>query len=72
MMMQLLPSIILGALYAWIVYVIARKRGINPWPWTIAALVPILGLIVAAVFYLLSFLSVLDRLNDLEQKATFS
>ena len=68
-LIQMIPTLILGAIYAWTVFVIARKRGINPWGWTIASLVPILGLIVAGVFYLLSFLAVLDRLNALEGRA---
>ncbi|MCR5878105.1 hypothetical protein [Phenylobacterium sp. J367] len=65
---QFIPMMTLGLIYAVIVFVIARKRGVNPWPWTIATLVPAIGLIVAGVFYLLSFLSVLDRLNALEGK----
>ena len=68
----LFAYIILGVIYAIVVYVIARKRRVNPWPWTIATLIPGLGMLVAAVFYLLSFLSVLDRLNKLENETTFS
>ncbi|MBL8556296.1 MAG: hypothetical protein JNL41_18625 [Phenylobacterium sp.] len=63
---------IVGVVYAIVVYVIARKRRVNPWPWTIATLIPAIGLLVAAIFYLLSFLSVLDRLNKLEGEAQFS
>jgi ATP/ADP translocase len=70
-LIQIIPSMVLGAIYAWIVFVIAKKRRINPWGWTIGSLVPIVGLIVAGVFYLLSFLSVLDRLNALEGEANF-
>ncbi|WP_411286994.1 hypothetical protein [Phenylobacterium sp.] len=68
-LIQMIPTLILGVIYAWTVFVIARKRRINPWGWTIASLVPILGLIVAGVFYLMSFLAVLDRLNALEGRA---
>lgn len=67
----LVTYLILGIIYAVLVFIIARKRRVNPWPWTIASLVPILGIIVAAVFYFLSFLSVLDRLNALENRKTF-
>lgn len=63
---QFIPAIVIGLIYAVVVYVIARKRRINPWGWTIGAAIPIIGMLVAAVFYLLSFLSVLDRLNALE------
>ncbi|CAN5870351.1 hypothetical protein BH11PSE1_BH11PSE1_29850 [soil metagenome] len=68
--MQLLPSMILGVIYAIVVFVIARKRRINPWGWTIATLIPIFGLIVAAIFFLMTFLSVLDRINALEDAST--
>ena len=64
--------IVMGIVYAIVVYVIARKRRVNPWPWTIATLIPGIGLLIAAIFYLLSFLSVLDRLNKLENETTFS
>jgi hypothetical protein len=64
--------LVIGVIYAVIVYVIARKRRVNPWPWTIGALIPGIGLLVSAVFYLLTLFSVLDRLNALEDKATFS
>jgi hypothetical protein len=64
--------LIIGVIYAIIVYVIARKRRVNPWPWTIGALIPGIGLLVSAVFYLLTIFSVLDRLNVLEDKSTFS
>ena len=66
LLIQLIPSMILGIIYAIIVYVIARKRHINPWGWTVGTLIPVIGLIVGGIFYLLSFLSVLDRLNALE------
>jgi ATP/ADP translocase len=52
MFMQLVPGIIFGVLYAVVVFVVAQKRKINPWGWTIATLVPFIGLLVAAVFFL--------------------
>ena len=67
--LQLLPILIVSGIYAVVVYVVADKRRVNPWPWTIGTLVPFFGLIVAAVFMLLSFLSILDRLNALESQA---
>lgn len=70
------PMMVLGLFYAVIVYLVARKRRINPWVWTVATLIPGIGLIVAGIFFLLTFLSVLDRLNALEaglaQEATFN
>src|SRR5215471_17059614 len=67
--MQLVPGIILGLVYAAVVFVVARKRKINPWGWTIATLVPFIGLLVAAVFFLLTLLSILDRLDTLEARS---
>ncbi|WP_157223713.1 hypothetical protein [Caulobacter sp. AP07] len=66
-MIQFMPMIVLSLFYVAIVYVIARKRGINPWGWTIGTLVPGVGLVVSAIFFFLTFLSVLDRLNALER-----
>ena len=66
---QLIPSIVLGVIYAAVVFVIARKRGVNPWGWTIATLVPLIGLLVSAVFFLTTLLSSLDRLNALEGRS---
>jgi hypothetical protein len=65
-LIEFLPLIIVSLIYAVVVYLIAGKRRLNPWPWTIGTLVPFVGLFVAAVFMLLSFLSVFDRLNALE------
>lgn len=69
LLIQLIPAIIFSLIYAVIVYAVARRRRLNPWPWTIATLIPVIGMIVAGVFLLLSFLSVLDRLNALEAAA---
>ncbi|WP_340646716.1 hypothetical protein [Phenylobacterium sp.] len=70
MIIQFIPSIILGILYAIVVFLVARKRRINPWGWTIATLIPIIGLVVAAVFFCVTLLSILDRLNGLEGIST--
>jgi hypothetical protein len=71
-LIQWLPLLSLSAIYAVTVFLVARKRRVNPWPWTIATLIPMAGLFVAAIFYLVSLLSVLDRLNELESQATWS
>jgi len=72
LLVQLLPSLVLGLIYAWIVYVVARKRRVNPWVWVIPAIIPVIGLVVSAIFMLLSFISIFDRLNALETKQTFT
>jgi hypothetical protein len=69
-MIQLAPMFLLGLFYAAVVYVVARKRKINPWGWTIATLIPGIGLIASGIFFLLTFLSILDRLNVLERTST--
>lgn len=66
---QLAPVTLLGLIYAAIVYNIAKKRGVNPWPWVIGSIIPGFGVIVSGIFFLVSFLSVFDRLNALEGKA---
>jgi hypothetical protein len=68
---QFIPIMTLQLIYAAVVFVLARKRGLNPWFWPIGSLVPGFGLIVAGIFMLLSFLSVFDRLNALEKHAPF-
>lgn len=69
MIIQMVPITILSIIYAVVIFVIARKRGVNPWPWTIGTLVPFVGaIIVGPIFMLLSFLSVFDRLNVLEKR----
>ncbi|HLY56095.1 MAG TPA: hypothetical protein VKS60_11090 [Stellaceae bacterium] len=65
-----LPLTIFGWVYAAIVFVVARKRAINPWGWTIGSAVPAFGTLVSAVFMILTLLSILDRLNDLERRRT--
>jgi len=69
--LQFLPLFIVSVIYAFVVFVIARKRKVNPWPWTIGTLIPGVGIIVAPVFMLLSFISVFDRLNALEGPGQF-
>jgi len=67
--LQLLPVMIFQALLAWLVYFIATKRGINPWPWTIGTLVSSIGLLVSAVFHSLSLAAAFERLRMLEDKS---
>ena len=72
LILQFLPLMTLQLIYAAIVYALARKRRINPWPWTIATLVPFLGIFVFPLFFLVTLLSVLDRLNVLEAQTKAS
>jgi hypothetical protein len=66
LILPLLAYLVPAAFYGPVVFMVARKQGINPWPWTIAALIPYLGILLAGIFLLLTLLSVLDRLNALE------
>jgi hypothetical protein len=71
LLVNLLPLIIVQAFYAWVEFLVARKRGLNPWPWVLGTLVPLFGMFVFAVFFLLTLLSILDRLNRLEKVGRF-
>ena len=66
---QFIPLMTLQLFYAAVVFVVARKQHKNPWIWTACSLIPGLGFILAGVFMLLSYLSVLDRLNVLERES---
>jgi hypothetical protein len=66
---QFVPIIVVSVIYAAIVFIVARKRKINPWGWTIGTLVPFIGLFISAIFFLLTLLSILDRLNMLEERS---
>ncbi len=66
MFVQVVPFTLISIIYAVIVFIVARKRRINPWGWTIGTLIPFIGLFISAIFFLLTFLSILDRLNALE------
>ncbi len=66
------PLLVVQAIYAIVVFLMARKRRTNPWFWTVGALVPLFGVFVSAVFVVLTLLSILDRLNALEESAPAS
>jgi hypothetical protein len=70
--LQFIPLMTIQLVYAAIVFVMAKKRRINPWLWTIGSLVPGFGVLASAIFMLLTMFSMLDRLHALENKATFS
>lgn len=66
--MQLLPLMIFQIIYAIVAFQICRKQNWNAWLWTIAMLVPVIGMIVFIVIFLTTMLKTLDRLNVLEGK----
>jgi hypothetical protein len=70
-MIQIFPILFLSIIYAIVVFVVARKRNINPWGWTIGTVIPFVGFFVSAIFFLLTLMSILDRLNSLEKERTF-
>lgn len=65
---QLAPLVIVGVIYAVAVFVVARKRQVYPWGWTIGALIPLAGFLVALTFFVATILSILDRLDSLETR----
>jgi hypothetical protein len=72
LILQFVPLVIVQAVYALVVFLMARKQRTNTLAWTLGTVVPFFGMFVALVFFVRTQLSVLDRLNALEGKATFS
>lgn len=66
LLMQILPVMIWQVIFVVITFVTCLKRRVNPWPWAIGTLIPGLGVLVYLIFSLVSWFSVLDRLNALE------
>ena len=71
MIIQFLPASILGLIWAVPVYKTCKKRGVNPWLWTLACLVPVVSLITVTVFWVTTIMSILDRLNAVQPEAVF-
>jgi hypothetical protein len=71
LLISVLPYEFIAGFYAWIIYLVARRRGVNPIPWILGTFIPVIGFIVAGVFFVLTLLSILDRLSALEQDRTF-
>jgi hypothetical protein len=65
----LAPFLVLSVFYGGIVLIVALKRRINPWAWTILALVPFINWLVVPIFLFVTLLSMLDRLHSLETAA---
>jgi hypothetical protein len=70
LVMQLLPLMIFQMIYAVVVFQLCRKQNWNAWLWTIAMLIPVVGMIVFPVIFLTTVLKTLDRLNVLENRTT--
>jgi hypothetical protein len=68
MILQILPVMVIQCFYAIGAFVISRKRGVNPWPWTLVSLVPFVGLIAVPVFLYAMLGAIFDRLRALEGK----
>ncbi len=70
-LISVLPYEFIAVFYAWIIHLVARRRNLNPVPWMLGTFIPVVGFIVAGVFFVLTLLSILDRLAALEQDRTF-
>jgi len=69
MILQLIPLMLLQGLYAYGAFFILKKRGVNPWPWTLATLVPFVGFFAPPFFIYTMLAALFDRLRDLEAQA---
>lgn len=63
MIVQFIPMTVLGLIWAFPVYKTCQKRGLNPWPWTIACVVPVVSLVAIPVFWVTTIMAILDKLN---------
>jgi len=63
---QLFPLIFAQVFYAVSAFIISRKRGTNLWTWTVASLIPVLGLFAGAVFSYVMLAALFDRIRALE------
>ena len=68
LLMQIVPLELISLALAIIIFFAARKRGLFPWGWVVLTLTPFTGMVVAAIFFLFTFFSTLDRLNALEAR----
>ncbi len=63
LIVQFIPSVLIGLIWAIPIYRTCLKRGVGPWPWVIACLVPFVNLIAIPVFWVTTIMAILDRLN---------
>lgn len=70
LILQLVPLVVTQAPFVVAAFFISKKRGVNPWPWTIAASVPVLGIFVGFAFSFVMLATLFERLRDLEDKAS--
>ena len=67
-----LPLLLISLTFSIPVFLIARKRKLNPWGWTILTFCPFVGWIFAIAFCANTVLSILDRLAKIESETNFS
>ena len=60
------PFIIIQSIVVLIVFIVCRKRKINPTAWTLWTAIPIVGVFTSYIFLLVTLFSILDRLNKIE------
>ncbi len=60
---QFLPIIVISVFWAWGVFAVAKRRGMNPWLPALVAMIPFIGLVWVAYFYVDTITNILDRLN---------
>jgi len=62
----LFPTLILELALAVPIFMIAKKRSVNAWLWTVLNFVPLFGWVFSIFFYAATVLSILDRIDRLE------
>ena len=68
---QFLPMIFLSVFWAWGIYAVAKRRGMNPWWPALLAMVPVIGFVWVLYFYVDTITNILDRLNKQTVEKTF-
>lgn len=72
---QFVPLMVIQLVYVFVAVLICRKSNKNPWIWGIAILIPGIGMFSFVVFFVVTILSMLDRIRALEESqapSTFS
>ncbi|MBA4011803.1 MAG: hypothetical protein C0481_08060 [Phenylobacterium sp.] len=72
MIIQFIPSLVIGLIWVVPVYRTCLKRRVTPWPWAIACVLPLVNLIAIPVFWVTTIMAILDRLNAEGPEKTFS
>lgn len=64
---QFIPLMTLSLIWAWPIFLIAKKQGRNPWLWAILVIIPLVNVVTFSVFWVLTIMTILDRLNAMEK-----